>query len=242
MKKGREMEFIEFILYFGFRVIFIVPAIVFIPLIIEEILSFEDPLIRTILLEVLILIAFFIILNNILKLIDSPKKRRIVKKIIQEIPPRTGIITDMLIDIRIIGKGIETITYNINFCPIIKDLGNKKLYVSFENLNINSSVSGPSASEPIEYILKSLKGNEIKIGQHVNLHIQKEKRKILAYNRYVTINETEYKYMGKISDFLLKKYDETELLFNVSSDNFLNELKELIIYEGVVDFDIYNKV
>lgn len=239
MKKSRE---IEFILYFiVLRVVLILSAIAFVPFIIEEILSIDDPLVKIASLAILIIIVFLIVSNNILTLIDYKKNKRIIKSTIQEIPPRMGIITDMLIYIHIIGNGAD-MDYHIKICPIVKDLGNKKLYVSFENLNIKILSSGPDAYAPMEYILRSLKGNEIKIGQRVNLHIKKEKRKILAYNKFVTINEIEYKYMGKISEFLLKDYNERALLFNDTSDNFLNELKELNIYEGIVDFDIYNKM
>ena len=209
----------------------------FIPVILSK--SIDDQFGKIILAIFIIYIISFIIIS----IYRYNKTQKYINQIIQEVPPRKGIITDVLIYVEITRRYTSDEIdryFCYEYCPIVKDINTNKLYVSLKNENINIISYGPSIISPISYVLKSLKNKEIKIGDQVNIHLKNENGKINKYNDSICISENNYKYKGKISNFKLMDYNEKYLLFNETSDNFLEDLNNINIFEGIIDFDAYN--
>lgn len=210
----------------------------FIPVILSK--SIDDQFGEIILAIFIIYIISFIIIS----IYRYNKTQKYINQIIQEVPPRKGIITDVLIYVVITRRYTSNEKdrhFRYEYCPIVKDINTNKLYVSLKNENLNIISYGPSIISPISYVLKSLKNKEIKIGDQVNIHLKNENGKINKCNDSICISENNYKYKGKISNFKLMDYNEKYLLFNETSDNFLEDLNNINIFEGIIDFDAYKQ-
>ena len=132
------------------------------------------------------------------------------------------------------------------FYPIIRDVVDNSLHVAtkgYSHTVYNSMSIGGLA--PLDFnfsydIYSPKTGKRIKIGDYVDLYIVKEVKKLQVVNgNQIQIDDIEYRYFDKIEN--LKKYKLLghHMLFNEVSDNFLDEVNDMILYEGLIDFDVY---
>lgn len=225
------------LVFLTISVIVIIVAFTMIDTISNMFFEATDNLIYLLIPIIFIGYIFVIILASSFKYNKSIKT---IDQTIQEVPPRIGVITDILIYAHFSNRSNSVNRFK--FCPIVKDLTTNKLYISFKNLNMNVLRTGPSIVSPLSYTLKSLKNNQITIGQQVNLHIKSETGKILRENDTYLIGNYKYKYVGKIADYKITNFPCEFMIFNEKGDNFRNDLNELNIFEGITDFDAYTKL
>lgn len=92
----------------------------------------------------------------------------------------------------------------------------------------------------LKYQLKSESGKEINIGDSVNIYIKQEIKNLQNINGLINIDGKEYKYCGKITDNIIKSIEErgNYIFFNETNDKFLDEVNDITLFEGIIDFDI----
>lgn len=174
--------------------------------------------------------------------IQSKKEKKVRAEILNEITPRNGIITDILIHNHLTSGLDSTHKVNYEFYPIVKDIINDKIYVSFDQYNHSTYqkiTSNAFITSKIEYKLFDENYDEINIGDSVKIYIKREIKQLQNNNGIINIDDKEYKYCGKITDSrLIDQYGYgNNQLFNETADNFLEEVNNITLFEWLLDFD-----
>lgn len=185
-----------------------------------------------------ILIPIVVILGFISQ---AHNKRVLLEKynlITQNYERREGIIADILI-IKKFRRKNHSCEAIFSFFPIIKDLNSDKFYLSIgEKLTrkYGYSYQGKVFST-LEYKLLNSYSEEVKVGDHAYFYIKEEVGEIFLNDKTFDIDGVKYTYYGKINDTKLMHQKGDFLVFNESSDDFINTLNNSILFEGVVEFD-----
>lgn len=102
---------------------------------------------------------------------------------------------------------------------------------------IGHIIHNSAIGSPLKYNLLNTNGNEINIGDSVKIYVKREIKKLQNNNSMINIDDKAYKYCGKITDYKLIEERGNYLFFNETSDNFLEEIDNITLFEGVLDFD-----
>ena len=141
----------------------------------------------------------------------------------------TGIVVDMLIYMR----GQES----TRVYPIVKDVLNNKIYVSFQNYDHTTPlIYYTRGIGSFTYKLK-VRGKEINIGDTVKIYIKQEIGKLHNANNLVCIDNNNYRYYGRRENMRQwqTQFVEYHKLLNEVSDDFLSDVNDMILYEGFIE-------
>lgn len=171
------------------------------------------------------------------------KNRKSIKQsILESVLPRNAIVVDFLIYKKIKYKRNELDDFQFSCFPIIKDLENNKLYVSLTQYDYSKYLFYYKyyTYKPLECKLKNMKGNQITIGDCAKYFLNREIGKFNIIENKLSIEDNYYTYFGKIYNSTLMEQKGDNLLFNVHYDNALDLLRDVIVFEGIIDFENLN--
>lgn len=197
-------------------------------------------------LFIVIIIIFFII-----AFIQSTQKKKLLKSTLENTPGKKGVIVDFLIyktaghhgrhEPPYIYTGIRINSLRYYVFPIVKDLETQKTYVTILKHNHSKYKTKwqMHLNAPLDFHLLSSNQTMINIGDIVNMYIFEElgQFNIDFENNYLEFESVKYKYAGKNDESFLIKQNHSNTLINVVSYDFLNLLKDTIIFEGSIDVD-----
>lgn len=163
------------------------------------------------------------------------RRENILKDINENCTPRRAEVIDVLIQ-------INGTNQNFSVIPIVKDKLNNKVYITYGKYDYTRKITYFKwRIGNIDYEMEA-KGKTFKIGDTVNLYIRRELGKLPVEDPYVLVEGTSHTYMGKkenMGDWALKFVDRYKVV-NEVSDDFLNEAKDMIVYEGYINPNIYD--
>ena len=176
-------------------------------------------------------VAIYLVLSEL-------KKYKKGEKILKEVLPRKAVLFDILIYINESSTAVdEPNDYYIYFYPIIKDNKTNKLYIMPKKYDYGKYKFKYTyqrfISFHLNFQLKSDKGKDVNIGDSVTFYLNNEMNKCEINDNKVNFDRMKTTYDGKFENGgkILSG------IYNVSSENFLDILKDTIICEGVIDFD-----
>ena len=106
-------------------------------------------------------------------------------------------------------------------------------------INYYSKVSAPLFSN-YTYELHSLKGKKIQIGDVVKLYIKKEISNLKSTNDSIIIDNCSYRYLGRNPDITSTFSSSIPGIQNESTVNFLEHADNIVLFDGLIDFEIEN--
>ena len=160
------------------------------------------------------------------------------EKMKSEIIPVKMVMVDVLIYRT--KRGDNTVFYCF---PIMKDLSDGRLYVSFYKYSYGSYLyrcfEKMLPGQEFKVIINSNSGREINFGDVANCYINRKLGTLSSNGKSIYIDNHDYKYDGMTKDAnLLGIGFSSSLLMNVTNENFLCDVDNIILFEGIIDFDI----
>ena len=190
-------------------------------------------------LAVMFLCSVFCVRTLYNKSIKKKKERENSYNVMKNsIVPVKMVMVDVLIY-----KRRQNDSYNYYCYPIMRDLSDGRLYVSFKNY----SYGGYSCrcfdkllpGQNFKTIIYSAGGREINFGDVANCYVNRKLGYLSSTEKKVIIDNWKYNYFGMTKDIhilgiSLGHYD----LLNVTSESFLDDVNNIILFEGIIDFDV----
>ena len=153
-------------------------------------------------------------------------RMKIKKTIMENTIPRRVYIKDFLI------AYCENGEYEVY--PIVEDRLTNKFYITYGDANFSycptATITIPGGYYDYDVFLG---GEKLKIGDAINIYIGKELERVKIENEFININNKNYQYIGSRKEGF--KRMETNDIVNENNNNFLEEIKELICYEGFIE-------
>lgn len=185
-----------------------------------------------------IVLAIFVILLVTIGLIIERIK---VNKILREVEPIYGTVVDMLIytdySYNVGDDGKDD--FHCGVFPIVKIDGTDKAYVSFElkGYQMLKKVTSWGILSGFNYTIKTRSGKIITIGDRAKVYVKREIENLTSDGNSIIIEGKKYSYAGLFNRENKKKWNNKSAIFNEKSEDFLKELNNYILYEGVLDFE-----
>lgn len=152
-------------------------------------------------------------------------------------PEVKGVIVDILIY-----EDLSQKEHKHKFFPIVESFDDNKFYLFFDGYGIKNYTSSLShfLLSNLTYNLYSSKNKPIEVGNFVKFYIIQEISKLKNINGSIEINNKIYKYRGKLSDNNSLQFRSGISLFNEKQDNFLDNVDNMVLFDGLIDFDAEN--
>ena len=162
-----------------------------------------------------------------------------MKEILRNVTPHNAILYDILI-YKYFTSTNGSYEARYKLYPIILDKVNNKKYVSFGDYNFGlyGYTYELFVLSNLKFELTSKHNKKVNIGDSCKIYINREIEKLYTENNTVKLVDKQCKYIDKVENSKIIDQLGYNLIFNVSSENFLDEINNITLFEGIIDFDI----
>ena len=190
-------------------------------------------------IKIVLAFIIFIILIVILYIYSSIKEKKKIEEIMNTVEPHDGVLEDILL-FKYFTWSNDSYEARLKVYPIIRDLNNKKKYLSvnFHCIGTYKYSYYWSVFTKFKYELTNNNSEKVNIGDHCRIYVKKENGNLKLENDSIKIYDELCNYKGKLDGNNIISTSGGNLLFNVEKENFLEDINNITLFDGIVDFDI----